>query len=248
MKTTSILALFAHPDDETFRAGGSLALLAAHGIHVQTLTATRGEAGSPGTPPICTMDELPQVREQELRCACQALGLAPPIILDYPDGQLASMEPTKVLSNILEVIDQVQPHSIISFGEDGLSGHPDHIAIGGYALKAFHKREDIRALYTLAVPQSLAKKLGMTQIQAVPDDRITHTIDISDVWESKLKAIRCHRTQINESPILKAETNKQRLFLGKEHFRLLEIRSEGLSQGDTSSDLLAGLAEENNRR
>jgi len=243
MTETNVLGLFAHPDDETFRAGGSLAMLAARSIHVQTLTAIRGEAGSPGTPALCTSDELPHVREQELRCACRALGLVPPIILTYPDGQLSSIEPTKVLSDILEAIDRVQPHSIISFGMDGLSGHPDHIAIGQYALIAFHKREELRAFYTLVVPQSIADPLGMTQIRAMPDDRITHTIDVAEVWESKLKAIRCHQTQIHESPILNAHPDSQRLFLGKEHFCLLEIRGAGSGQDGISSDLLSGLAE-----
>ncbi|MFW5714542.1 MAG: PIG-L deacetylase family protein [Brevefilum sp.] len=241
MKTKSVLTVFAHPDDETFRAGGTLALLAAQGIRVHTLTATHGEAGSRGTPPICSKDELPGVRAEELRCACQALGLEPPIILSYPDGQISSIEPTKILSDILETVDQVQPHSIISFSKDGLSGHPDHIAIGQYALQAFHKRKSVQAFYSLAVPQSIADALGMTQIRAVPDECITHTIDITRVWEPKLQAIRCHQTQLNESPILKADQPEQRLFLGKEHFRLLEIRPESSSQQDGSSDLLTNL-------
>ena len=58
-----LLAVFAHPDDEVFRCGGTLALLAKHGVRVQVLTATRGQAGSCGNPPLCTPDELPSVRE-----------------------------------------------------------------------------------------------------------------------------------------------------------------------------------------
>ena len=71
----SLLAVFAHPDDETFRPGGTLALLARRGVEVHVLTATRGEAGSCGDPPLCSPEELPAVRESELRCACAALGL-----------------------------------------------------------------------------------------------------------------------------------------------------------------------------
>lgn len=70
-----MLAAFAHPDDETFRPGGTLALLARHGVHVQVLTATRGESGSRGEPPLCRPEELPAVRAQKLRCACAALGI-----------------------------------------------------------------------------------------------------------------------------------------------------------------------------
>lgn len=64
-----LLAVFAHPDDETFRPGGTLALLACGGFPVHVLTATRGEAGSCGDPPLCTSEELAAVREKELRCA-----------------------------------------------------------------------------------------------------------------------------------------------------------------------------------
>jgi LmbE family N-acetylglucosaminyl deacetylase len=239
----NVLAVFAHPDDETFRAGGTLALLAARGTPVQVLTASRGEAGSCGAPALCTPDELPIVREQELRCACQALGLAPPILLTFPDGALSSINPNEILSSLLEVIDRIQPQSIISFGKDGISGHPDHIAVGKSALMAFRKRETIQTYYTLAVSQSIADELGMTQVRALPDNRITHTIDVSSVWEFKLKAIRCHQTQAQESSILKADHHKQRLFLGKEHFRLAEIRNNGTNGNAKGFDILASLAD-----
>mgnify|MGYP000732581162 CR=1 FL=1 len=65
----ALLAVFAHPDDEAYRPGGTLALLARRGVRVHLLTATRGQAGSCGEPPLCTPDELPTVRERELRCA-----------------------------------------------------------------------------------------------------------------------------------------------------------------------------------
>jgi len=78
----SLLAVFAHPDDESFRPGGTLALLARRGARVQVLTATRGGAGSCGNPPLCAPEELPALREAELRCACKALNLLPPILLD----------------------------------------------------------------------------------------------------------------------------------------------------------------------
>ncbi len=243
MKVKSVLAIFAHPDDETFRAGGTLALLASQGFRVHILTATQGEAGSCGTPPLCTAEELPALRERELRCACNVLGLEPPMILNYPDGRLASIEPTKIMADILEAVDLINPQGMFSFGKDGLSGHPDHIAIGQSALKAFHERESIRAFYTLAVPKSIADELGMSQIRALPDDRITHTIDISEVWETKLNAIRCHQTQIHASPILKTDQHKQRLFLGKEHFRLAKIRENADSGDENSIDILQALAE-----
>lgn len=243
MNDKSVLAVFAHPDDETYRAGGTLALLAAGGFRVNVLTATRGEAGSCGTPPLCTVDELPLVREQELRCACRALGLEPPKILGYPDGQLASIDPNKLIANILEVSERTNPQIMISFGEDGISGHPDHIAIGRCAWAAFQQRTNIQAFIILAVPQFIADALGMKQIYATPDVCITHAVDVSKVWKAKVQAIRCHQTQVQESPILKADQEDQALFLRKEHFCAVEIRNQFHRQGDRTMALLDRLAD-----
>lgn len=126
----SLLAVFAHPDDETFRCGGTLALLAQQGVRVHVFTATRGEAGSCGEPALCTPAELPLVREQELFCACAALGIEPPRVQAGCDGQLAADKPERLVGEVLDVLRQVQPQVLLTFGPDGLSGHPDHIAIG----------------------------------------------------------------------------------------------------------------------
>jgi N-acetylglucosamine malate deacetylase 2 len=219
-----LLAVFAHPDDETFRCGGTLALLTQRSVRVQVLTATRGQAGSRGNPPLCSPEELPAKRENELRCACSALGIQPPILLDYQDSQLAEADPEQLTAQILQVVKETRPQVMLTFGADGLSGHPDHIAIGFAAAEAFRRAEGIFALYTLAVPRSLAKSLGMKQIRSVPDEAIALTVDISAVWDAKMNAIRCHRTQMGESPILEAPEAKQRLFLGMEHFCLAASR------------------------
>lgn len=222
----SLLAVFAHPDDETFRPGGTLALLSQRGVRVQVVSATRGGAGSCGHPQLCTPDELPALRESELHCACATLGVEPPILLDYPDGRLSEFDPETILAEILAIVQKVNPQVMLSFGPDGLSGHPDHIAIGHLASEVYHRSVDVMALYTLAVPQSLVTMLGMAQIQAVPDASISLTVDISAVWDAKLAAIHCHRTQLAESPILVAPLDKQRLFLGREFFVQAQSRQE----------------------
>ena len=214
----ALLAVFAHPDDETFRCGGTLALLAQRGVRVHVLTATRGQAGSCGDPPLCSRDELPGVRERELQGACTALGLEPPRLLDYQDGELAEADRETIIAEILAVVDQVQPQVMLTFGEDGLSGHPDHIAIGRYAAEAFHRADEVAALYTVAVPQSLATTLGMKQVRAVPDETIALTVDVMPVWEQKLAAIHCHATQLSSSPMMNAPEQRQRLFFGTEYF------------------------------
>ena len=225
MSESCLLAVFAHPDDEAFRCGGTLARLARKGVSVHVLTFTRGQAGSRGAPPLCTPEELPALREKELRCACAALGIRPPDLLDYQDGLLSEADPDQLVAHILQAVDKLHPQVMLSFGPDGLSGHPDHVTIGQCAVQAFHSTEAVFALYTPAVPQSLATRLGMKQIHAVPDETIAITLDVSSTWDAKMSAIRCHRTQLGESPILSAAPQVQRMFLGVEHFCLAASRS-----------------------
>ena len=232
----TLLAVFAHPDDETFRCGGTLALLAARGVRVCLLTATRGEAGSVGDPPLCLVEELAARREQELHCACRALGIELPRFLNYPDGRLAEAEPDEVVERIVRAVRELRPRLMLTFGPDGLSGHPDHVAIGRLAAEAFLRAGDPAAypehvehglaphltteLYQVAVPRSLAERLGMRRVRAVADEEVALSVDVTPVWEAKMAAIRCHATQLDATSILKAPPERQRLFLGTETFRL----------------------------
>ncbi|MFC1936720.1 PIG-L deacetylase family protein [Chloroflexota bacterium] len=160
----------------------------------------------------------PNVREEELHCACTALGIEPPILLDYQDGHLAEANLETIVSEILAVMADLHPQVMFTFGPDGLSGHLDHIAIGKFATEAFNRSNYVNALYTLALPQSLVDALGMAHIHALPDKAITLAVDVSETWEAKMKAIHCHATQLSSSSITLAPPERQRLFLGKEHF------------------------------
>lgn len=220
----ALLAVFAHPDDETFRPGGTLALLARQGVRVAVLTATRGQAGAVGDPPLCTPDELPGVRERELRCACAALGLAPPRLLNYRDGQVVEADPGELVARILTVVAAVRPQVLLTFGPDGLSGHPDHIAVGRAAAEAFGRAETIAALYTVAVPRRVAAQLDLRELRPVADDAIALTVDVAPVWAAKQAALRCHATQWSTSPMRRAPADRQRLFLGTEYFVLSAVR------------------------
>jgi LmbE family N-acetylglucosaminyl deacetylase len=224
MDEQRLLAVLAHPDDEAYRPGGTLALLARRGVRVHLLTATRGQAGACGDPPLCTPAELPAVRERELRCACVALGIQPPRLLDYADGYLSEINPEEIVVRILKVVDEVRPQVMLTFGLDGLSGHPDHVAIGRCAAEAYRRAGDVAALYTLAAPRSLAEQLGMQRVHPVPDEAIALCVDVLPVWETKLAAIRCHATQLSASPMLRAPVERQRLFFGAEHFVQAAVR------------------------
>ncbi len=213
-----LLAVFAHPDDETFRCGGTLALAARRGVCVHVLTATRGEAGTPGDSPAFRPMDLAQVRTRELRCACRALGIAEPHILDHADGGLEQVDREQLTRAILEEIETVRPQVLVSFGPDGLSGHPDHVAVGRCAAAAFERSEEVAALYTVAVPRLLAAQLGLEQVRGVPDECISLAVDVSTVWQAKRDALRCHATQASGSPMLRAPAERQRAFFGVEHF------------------------------
>ena len=232
-----MLAVFAHPDDESYRPGGTLALLARRGISVHLITATRGQAGSCGDPSLCSPEELPAMRERELRCACAALGIEPPRLLDYEDGCLSEAVPEEIIAQILKVVDEARPKVMLTFGPDGLSGHPDHIAIGQCAAEAFRRTPDIAAVYTVAVPRSVAERLEMKRVQPVLDEEIALSVDVSPVWEIKLAAIRCHATQLSSSPLMRAPAEQQRLFFGMEYFACLAARRPEL---DLMSELLKG--------
>jgi LmbE family N-acetylglucosaminyl deacetylase len=235
--TPALLAVLAHPDDETFRPGGTLALLAQRGIKVHVLTLTHGEAGSRGDPPLCAPEELPSVRERELRNACSTLGVQPPRLLDYADGHLPEANAETMIAQILSVVNEIRPQILLSFGPDGLSGHPDHIIIGQWTSEAFRRAKGIAALYTVAVPQSLAQRLDMRQIHPVADEAIALTVDVSSVWETKLAAMRCHATQWSLSPMMSAPAERQHLFFGREYFVRAAMRG---SAADFLPDVLKG--------
>lgn len=208
-----------------------MALLAQRGVRVHLLTATRGEAGSCGDPPLCRPEELGAVREAELRCACAALGIEPPRLLDYCDSALAEVDEEEAVEQVMAAIQELRPQVLLTWPPDGLSGHPDHIAVSRWTALAFQRAVALgpdgpAALYHLAVPRSVAQALGLAHLHAVPDEEITLTMDVAAVWEQKLAAIRCHRTQLGGSPILAAPEERQRLFLGREHFRRAQARLE----------------------
>jgi len=129
MHRRTLMAVFAHPDDEAFGVGGTLARYAAEGADVYLVTATRGEAGGIAPGVDASPANLPDIREAELRCACRAYGIKPPHLLGYMDGQLAIVHQGQAVAKLVRLIRRLRPDVVITFGPEGIYGHYDHIAV-----------------------------------------------------------------------------------------------------------------------
>ena len=131
-----ILGVFAHPDDEVFCAGGTFAKYAAEGAEVMVVSATRGDAGQIRDAQAATRRTLGSVREQELQGSCRALGVQTCRCLDYGDGTLKDLDRSILTEHVTQIIRGFRPDVVVTFGEDGGYGHPDHIAISAATTEA----------------------------------------------------------------------------------------------------------------
>ena len=232
-KIGRLLAIFAHPDDESYRAGGALALLAREGAQVWVLCATRGEQGILKLDP----EETGQVRQTEMECACRALGIEKPRFLDYQDGTLPQVDEESAVGQVVRTIRKLRPQALLTWPPSGVSGHPDHVAVSRWTEIAFQLAADpaaypeqkeaphaVEALYHIVVPHSLAEAMKMSHLITVPDEKVTLTMDVSAAWDAKMTAIRCHHSQMVNSPILDAPEEQQHLFLGTEYFQQVIVQ------------------------
>jgi LmbE family N-acetylglucosaminyl deacetylase len=129
MSDRVLMAVFAHPDDEAFGTGGTFARYATEGVDVHLVTATRGEAGQIAEGVAANAANLPDIREQELRCACRAYGIRELHLLGYTDGQLTIAHQGQAVGRLVRLIREVRPQVIVTFGPEGIYGHYDHIAV-----------------------------------------------------------------------------------------------------------------------
>lgn len=160
-----LLAVLAHPDDESLGFGGTLAKYAAEGVEVFVLTATRGDAGryrghAPGQPEHPGAATLAEIREAELRAAAAVLGVRQLALLDYRDQHLDRAAPGEVIAAIAGHIRRLRPDVVLTFGPDGAYGHPDHVAISQFtsaAIVAAAEPAPADAPDRSAPPHSVAK-------------------------------------------------------------------------------------------
>lgn len=188
-----LLAVLAHPDDESLGVGGTLAKYAAEGVDVFLVTATRGEGGRfrghrcgderhPGPA------ALGGIRETELRAAATVLGVREVSLLDYHDQYLDRADPREAVGRIATHLRRIRPDVVLTFGPDGAYGHPDHIAISQFTTAAVVAAADaafvaggdgggvarpysVSKLYYLAWPQSTwdAYQVAVRKLSATVD-------------------------------------------------------------------------------
>jgi LmbE family N-acetylglucosaminyl deacetylase len=193
--TGGLAAVFAHPDDESFSCAGALALAHDAGRPTRLLVATRGEAGTPdGTQSDASFGEL---RERELVCAAQQIGLDEVTILDgYADGGVADAAFNQLVDDIASWLASRQPDAVITFGSHGITGHPDHIVVGSATRWAVERLAETgqapNAIYVVApVFGPLPNRFDLS-----PEETgASHRVDVTAVAERKIRALECHASQ-----------------------------------------------------
>jgi N-acetylglucosamine malate deacetylase 2 len=223
-----ILFSYAHPDDESFLAAGTICRYRAEGVQVILFTATRGEAGKAGDPPICTPKELPHVRERELHAAAEILGINVLYLHDFPDRELSGVPTDPIREILVEIIRRHRPQVVVTFDLHGANRHPDHVAISRFTSDAIAAAADPRwfpqlgpahqpgrlAWNSVPRPWEAARHRGLRDQPGVD-----FVIDTRQWWQQKALALRAHRSQHlgTEKYFLKQED--QELLMGVEVYR-----------------------------
>jgi N-acetylglucosamine malate deacetylase 2 len=189
-----LAVVLAHPDDESFPMGGTIARCAAEGIEVDLILATRGEAGIEGTDPT----EAAQLREQEARAACAILGVRRVRFMGFADGYLTEADEPAAIGRLADMLADFPPDIVITFGPDGISGHPDHVAISRWTTAAFDRLGQApggpRKLYYIVPSEATRQGCGVAPQPAVVGGPVAY-IDIDAYRVTKVRAAQQHRSQ-----------------------------------------------------
>lgn len=245
-----ILFLMAHPDDETFGPGGTIARYARSGAEVRLGTATRGEAGMLGDPPVTDREHLGEVRAGELMSAAEILGISSVHFLGFLDGQLATVPREQLVERAVELIRRLRPHVLVGFGPEGVSRHADHKVMCEVALSAFDRSADPTwypgdgdpawaplKLYQFEIARELLDGRD-APLAGVPRAKLTAFIDTTEQVETKIRAFHCHKTQEKDTRRI-LERPGYRIFARQETYVLARTRLSGLPFPE--DDLLAGI-------
>jgi LmbE family N-acetylglucosaminyl deacetylase len=218
----TILSVWAHPDDETFVAGGIMARAAAQGQRVVCVSATAGELGTDDPvswPPV----RLGRVRRWEAAASMAILGITEHHFLDLPDGGLADLDPGPPVARLAALVAEVRPDTILTFGPDGGTFHPDHQTVSRWIGQAWQRVGRPGRLLHAATTEDFLTEFGkdyeewgvyMTDERAVgiPMSDLAVRVELDgELLDQKIAALCAMHTQIAPSLAL----------LGPERFRVL---------------------------
>ena len=260
-----LLAIFPHPDDESLGLGSTLARYSAEGVETYLICATRGERGwyeSEGPDP--GFESVARIREAELRCAAEQLGLHEVCFLDYIDGDVDQAEPQEIIGKMVAHIRRIKPEVVVTFSPDGAYGHPDHIALSQFANAALvcaadgsfisseHPHRVSKFYYmvdSLDVVQAANEAFGgiSMEVDGVTrhhvgwqDWQITTKLDNRKYLDKVRDAIHCHKSQLpGYGPIGEWSVEELARVFGTGHF----YRTFSLVNGGRvlETDLFEGL-------
>jgi N-acetyl-1-D-myo-inositol-2-amino-2-deoxy-alpha-D-glucopyranoside deacetylase len=277
-----ILLVHAHPDDETINNGATMALYADRGAQVTLVTCTRGEEGEilvPGLSHLAStqQDLLGLHRETELADAMKALGITDYRFLGSPttkfrDSGMMGTDPNNrpdvfwqadldaAATILVDVIEEVKPHILITYDEIGGYGHPDHIQAHRVAMRASELSTwQIQKIYWNTIPKSVIAQgmekmkeigsdfFGAESIDDVPfakdDEFVTTLINGSDYVESKMAAMKAHETQIAlDGPFFALSNNLGMQIWGDEYYTLVKgTKSAPFDSNGRETDLTSGV-------
>ena len=278
-----VLLVHAHPDDETINNGATMAMYAALGASVTLVTCTRGEEGEVLIPELSHLaasatDSLGQHRITELALAMKELGVTDHRFLGegvklYRDSGMMGTEPNnrpdvfwqadldEAADLLVQVIDEVKPHVLITYDEFGGYGHPDHIQAHRVAMRAAEKSEwDIPKIYWNVMPVSVIQEgidamkgigsdfWGAEKAEDLPfakDDSFVHAlVDGNAYVDKKMNAMKAHSTQIAvDGPFFARSNNVGLKVWGNEYYTLVKgEKSAPLNEKGYESDLFAGIS------
>jgi LmbE family N-acetylglucosaminyl deacetylase len=261
-----LVVIFAHPDDESFGFAGLLSAFSDAGHESTCVVGTLGEAGEILVPGLATPENLAEVRERELREALEILGVGDLRMLGYRDSGMAgtvenadprayiNQDVDAVAERVAGILVEKQPDIVLTYGPDGIYGHPDHIMahkVGTAAVMlAAETGWRVPSLYYSALSKGRLRWIvdrqggafaGMTgealAALGTPHEEITTWMDVSAFYPRKLRALRAHRSQVGDDGPLANLTEAEREFW----FSLESARMIPLPWNPDPTDVFASL-------
>jgi N-acetyl-1-D-myo-inositol-2-amino-2-deoxy-alpha-D-glucopyranoside deacetylase len=246
VKAERVLAVFAHPDDESVLAGGVLATAAATGADVTVVCATRGECGPVASDLDATPEKLAEIREAELCAACAALGVRSVECLGLPDGSLEDVA-EQLAAEVARLLERLRPDAVVTFGPEGLYWHQDHVAVHDAVAAALAGASHRPAIHRLVWPHGWMSELvaAMRERGLAPNlwgldpeawgsdpDANTVALDVRPYLDAKLHAIACHASQLPPDHLFRiVPRDLAEKYLGREH---LLASADGLLAGEAA--------------